>query len=134
MKHMLSPKGFSLATTAAAAAFVGCFAAGCPVAKAANDRQSSELVPGVSLYGDPKAPDISGLWLGTVIGVPGKPSMTNSGGSQDGRPPTYLAPWLPGRCPTRRLTRRLLTSEPRGRGRAGRSATSARDACRSGCR
>lgn len=94
MTNMLGPKGFSLATAAAAAAFVGCFAMGCPVAEAAaGDRQSSELVPGVSLYGDPKAPDISGLWLGSVVGVPGKPSLTNSGGSQDGRPPAYLAPW-----------------------------------------
>lgn len=92
---MLSPKGFSLATVAAAAAFVGCFALGCPTAASAADgsRQASELAPGVSLYGDPKAPDISGLWLGTVLGVPGKGAVTNSGTSADGRPPTYLAPW-----------------------------------------
>lgn len=70
-------------------------AAGCLPAKAEGTAGplSSDLVPGVSLYGDTKVPDISGLWLGSVIGVPGKASMTNSGGSQDGRPPTYLAPW-----------------------------------------
>ena len=80
MRHMLSPKRFSLSMAAAVTALVGGLVAGCPVteAVAAGDRQSSELVPGVSLYGDPKAPDISGLWLGTVVGVPGKP---------------YLSPW-----------------------------------------
>ncbi len=95
MGNMLSLKKPGLSMAVAVAAFLGCFAAGCAAAEApaAYDRQSSELVPGVSLYGDPKVPDISGLWLGTVIGVPGKPSLTNSGGSQDGRPPTYLAPW-----------------------------------------
>ena len=48
--------------------------------------------PGVSFYGDPGAPDISGLWLGTVTGVPGEPFAPNRG-SADGRPATYWAPW-----------------------------------------
>ena len=47
---------------------------------------------GVSLYGDPGSPDISGLWLGTVTGVPGEPFAPNRG-SADGRPATYWAPW-----------------------------------------
>lgn len=95
MKDMLRPRRPGPATAWIAAGILGWVAASCPVAEAAGggERQPSELVPGVSLYGDPKVPDISGLWLGTVIGVPGKASLTNSGGSQDGRPPTYLAPW-----------------------------------------
>ena len=48
--------------------------------------------PGVSLNGDPGSPDISGLWLGTVTGVPGVPFAPNRG-SADGRPATYWAPW-----------------------------------------
>ncbi len=48
---------------------------------------------GVSYYGDPAVPDISGIWLGTAIGVPGKGAITNSGASSDGRPPTFFAPW-----------------------------------------
>ncbi len=94
MRNFLRPMRPHTFTTAAAA-FLGCFAAACSPAKvaAAADRQSSELVPGVSLYGDPKVPDISGLWLGSVIGVPGRGAVTNSGTSSDGRPPTYLAPW-----------------------------------------
>ncbi len=49
--------------------------------------------PGVSFYGDPSVPDISGLWLGTVMGVPGKGPQNNSGSTADGRPPAYWAPW-----------------------------------------
>ena len=49
--------------------------------------------PRVSLYGDPHSPNISGLWLGTAMGIPGQGAITNSGSSGDGRPPTYWAPW-----------------------------------------
>ena len=49
--------------------------------------------PGVSYQGDPKAPDISGLWLGTVMAPPGGPPANNSGTTADGRPPLYLSPW-----------------------------------------
>lgn len=49
--------------------------------------------PSVSYYGDPKFPDISGLWLGTVMAVPGRPAANNSGRTADGRPPLYLEPW-----------------------------------------
>lgn len=48
--------------------------------------------PGVSYFGDPASPDISGLWLGTITGVPGEPFAPNRG-SADGRPATYWAPW-----------------------------------------
>lgn len=48
---------------------------------------------GASLYGDPKAPDISGVWLGMAMGAPGKAPDTNTGASADGRPATYWAPW-----------------------------------------
>ena len=49
--------------------------------------------PGVSFYGDPSVPDISGLWLGMAIGLPGKGPQTNTGSSSDGRPPAYWVPW-----------------------------------------
>ncbi len=48
---------------------------------------------GVSYDGDPAVPDISGLWLGTSLGIPGQAVASNSGKTADGRPPTYLAPW-----------------------------------------
>lgn len=48
--------------------------------------------PGVSFYGDAGSPDISGLWLGTMTGVPGE-SFAPNRGSADGRPATYWAPW-----------------------------------------
>ena len=49
--------------------------------------------PGVSYHGDPKAPDISGLWLGSTMGIPGKGPQNNSGTTVDGRPPVYWSPW-----------------------------------------
>jgi hypothetical protein len=49
--------------------------------------------PGVSYYGDPSVPDFSGMWLGSVMGVPGHGAQTNSGQSADGRPPVFWAPW-----------------------------------------
>ena len=113
MGDPLGSRRFRLATAAVAAALVGCFATG---AVAADNRQASDLVPGVSLYGDPKAPDISGLWLGTVVGVPGKASLTNSGGSQDGRPPTYLSPWpLPYTAAYQKLADERAEGARRGR-------------------
>lgn len=48
--------------------------------------------PGVLFYGATRAPDISGLWLGTETGVPGVEFAPNRG-SADGRPPTFWAPW-----------------------------------------
>ena len=47
---------------------------------------------GVSFYGDPRVPDISGLWLGTATGQPGVPSVPNRGPA-DGRSETFWAPW-----------------------------------------
>ena len=49
--------------------------------------------PGVSFYGDPQVPDISGLWLGTAMAIPGKGPANNSGQTADGRAPLYLMPW-----------------------------------------
>ena len=43
--------------------------------------------------GDVNTPDISGVWLGTAMGIPGKGVVSNSGATADGRPPTYWAPW-----------------------------------------
>jgi hypothetical protein len=48
--------------------------------------------PGVSFHGVTRAPDISGLWLGTATGVPGVPFAPNRGPA-DGRPGTFWAPW-----------------------------------------
>ena len=49
--------------------------------------------PGVSLYGNTRAPDISGIWLGSSTGIPGEGVQSNSGESADGRPPSYWTPW-----------------------------------------
>lgn len=48
---------------------------------------------GVSFNGDPSSPDISGLWLGSAMAVPGGEPETNSRTSADGRPPVHWAPW-----------------------------------------
>lgn len=72
------------------AAALGVFAG--YLAHAAGADQSSPP-PAVSFYGDPGAPDISGLWQGTAMGIPGKGVVSNSGTTADGRPPTYWAPW-----------------------------------------
>ncbi len=48
---------------------------------------------GVSYHGDPAAPDISGLWLGSTMGIPGQGAQSNSGSTVDGRPPVFWAPW-----------------------------------------
>ena len=72
-----------------AAAFLA--VVGYPATLAAGDNEWPP--PGVSFNGDPKAPDISGLWLGSATGIPGKGPQTNSGESADGRPPAYWAPW-----------------------------------------
>ena len=72
-----------------AAVLAAAFGVAC--AEAAEDPHSSDLAPGVSLYGDPKAPDISGLWLGTVMAVPGQRFQPGRGPA-DERGPTYWAP------------------------------------------
>lgn len=66
-------------------------AAAAPVAAAPADPTWPPA--GVSFYGDPKVPDISGLWLGTAMAVPGQGPANNSGKTADGRPPLYLTPW-----------------------------------------
>lgn len=80
-KNRLGRLGLAVATLAAAA--------GASATQAAGGRWPP---PGVSYYGDPVVPDISGLWLGTITGVPGVPFAPNRG-SADGRPATYFAPW-----------------------------------------
>ena len=67
-------------------------AVGCCLAATANGRFSSQLAAGVSLYGDPGVPDISGLWLGTAMGAPGQ-HFPQGRGPADDRPPTFWAPW-----------------------------------------
>ena len=46
----------------------------------------------VTFHGDPAVPDISGIWLGNAVGVPGKPADPNRGPA-DGRPETYWYPF-----------------------------------------
>ena len=48
--------------------------------------------PGVSFYGDPSVPDISGLWQGSQIGVPGVSPAPNRG-PPDGEPQVYWTPF-----------------------------------------
>lgn len=64
---------------------------GCSPALAADDQTWPP--PGVSYYGDPSTPNISGIWLGTAMAVPGGAAQTNSGATSDGRAPTFWAPW-----------------------------------------
>ena len=47
----------------------------------------------VSFYGDTGTPDLSGVWQGTAMGIPGKGPVSNSGATADGSPPVYWAPW-----------------------------------------
>lgn len=53
---------------------------------------SSGRGPSPHFHGDPSAPDISGLWLGTLTAAPGQ-TFAPGRGPADGRPPTYWAPW-----------------------------------------
>ena len=64
-------------------------AVGDPAARAADQAAPP---PPVSFYGDPKVPDISGLWLGTAMGAPGE-KFAPGRGSADGRGATVWAPW-----------------------------------------
>lgn len=71
--------------------------------------------PGVSYHGDPAAPDISGLYLGTATGVPGVAFEPNRG-PMDGRPPTYLSPWpLPYTPAYQKIYQDRLTAAKAGR-------------------
>jgi len=62
------------------------------VATAAGDVAPATASRPVSLHGITNAPDISGLWLGTLTAVPGQ-QFGAGRGPADGRPPTYWAPW-----------------------------------------
>ena len=48
--------------------------------------------PGVSFFGDPAVPDISGLWQGSETGIPGVEPPPNRG-SADGAPLSFWNPW-----------------------------------------
>lgn len=84
MARLLGPKTLGLFGAALAAVVAGA------AAQAAGEQWPP---PGVSYYGDPKSPDISGLWMGTAMAIPGKGPANNSGTTADGRPPLYLMPW-----------------------------------------
>lgn len=71
--------------------------------------------PGVSFHGDPSAPDISGVWMGTAMGIPGKGPISNYGTTADGRPPAYLAPWpLPYTDKYRKMSEERAEATKRG--------------------
>ena len=71
---------------------------------------------GVSFYGDPKAPDVSGLWMGTAMAVPGQGPANNSGTTADGRSPLYLTPWpLPYTAPYKKIMDERLAAAKAGR-------------------
>ena len=70
----------------------------------------------VSLYGDPAVPDISGLWQGTAMGIPGKGVVSNSGQTADGSPPIYWAPWpLPYTPEYQKIFDERVAAEKKGR-------------------
>ena len=69
-------------------ALIGCMAS----CAAWADDAAPAMAASVSFYGDPSAPDISGLWLGSVTGVPGQ-TFGPGRGPADGKPPTFWAPW-----------------------------------------
>ena len=72
--------------------------------------------PGVSLHGDPDAPDISGLWMGTAMAVPGQGPANNSGQTADGRSPLYLTPWpLPFTAPYQKIADDRAAAAKEGR-------------------
>ena len=62
-------------------------------ASAAAPSDAQPAGPTISFYGDPAVPDISGLWQGTAMGIPGQGPVSNSGRTADGSPPVYWAPW-----------------------------------------
>ncbi|WP_174298954.1 hypothetical protein [Sphingomonas bacterium] len=71
----------------------GLAALAAPMPLAAQDAGTAWPPAGVSYYGDPAVPDVSGLWMGTAMGIPGQGVINNTGQTADGRPPNYLAPW-----------------------------------------
>lgn len=75
------------------ALFGAAVAAICAAGSMAQAAEGQWPPAGVSYYGDPSVPDISGLWLGTAMAVPGQPPANNSGRTADGRSPLYLTPW-----------------------------------------
>ena len=70
---------------------------------------------GVSYYGDPAVPDISGLWLGQMTGEPGVAFEPNRG-PMDGRPGSYLSPWpLPYKPAYQKIYDDRIAAAKRGR-------------------
>lgn len=70
---------------------------------------------GVSFYGAENAPDISGIWLGQAMGIPGEGPQSNSGRSTDGRPPAYWNPWpLPYTAQFQRIVEERAEATRRG--------------------
>ena len=90
--------------------------AACAAAQAPAQESGTFPPPGVSFYGDPGAPDISGLWLGTAMAVPGQGPANNSGTTADGRPPLYLTPWpLPYKPEYQKIADERAAAQKQGR-------------------
>ena len=85
----------------------------CSVAPAADEPRSAAAT--VSFYGNTKAPDISGLWLGTILGEPGE-QFAPGRGPADGRDPTYWAPFpLPYTPPYKKIADERAEAAKQGR-------------------
>ncbi|MGY2737033.1 hypothetical protein ACVWYO_004766 [Sphingomonas sp. UYP23] len=89
-----------------------------PAASWAQSSDPSDVWPpaGVSYYGDPAVPDISGLWMGTAMGVPGQGPATNTGSTADGRPPSFVEPWpLPYTPPFQKMSEERIAAAKTGK-------------------
>lgn len=88
--------------------------AGTAVTAAAADEKKWPPA-GMSYHGDPKAPDISGLWLGSATGIPGQAPAPGRGPA-DGRPATFWAPWpLPYTAPFQKIYDERIAAAKKGR-------------------
>ena len=101
----------NLQTTLRIAALVATL--GWSVAAMADDRPSP--TPGVALFGASRAPDISGLWQGTILGEPGG-RFAPGRGPADGRDATFWNPWpLPYTPPYRKIADERVVAAKAGR-------------------
>ena len=101
----MTRRGWEIMGRVAAAGCALVAAVAAPSAGWAQTDAAEQWPPaGVSYYGDPGVPDISGLWMGVAMGVPGEGVANNTGVTADGRPPAYLAPWpLPYTAPYQKI-------------------------------
>jgi hypothetical protein len=87
---------------------------GLPVAAFAQDA-APWPPPGVSLNGDPGVPDVSGLWLASMVGKPGVAPAPNRGPA-DGEPQVFWTPWpLPFTAPYQKIVDERARAYEEGR-------------------